>query len=219
MIITNNNSNINFGSIYKYNVTNTNLKAALSAQSKISNLEFKDSKNYSAFEDFVPYNEMVKTGVIQNIHIAAADKYDKFIESVLRKHKIDYVKESFENVTRPENIFNRIVLPEHATNKILAALDTEKIENLFKQDNGFYISQNGENGSIGNRYKNVQNYIRTGRNINATEISLKEENGKPVLNILDGRHRFAVMRDMGMKKIKFALDANSLQIAYKYNLI
>ncbi len=219
MNIINGNNNIKFGSIYQYNVTKDNSHDALCANGEISELEMTDYQNYTAFEDFMPYNEMAKTGIIYKMHIAADDKYDDFIESVLRQRNIDFVKYSIDDVVKPEAIYNRIVLPEHASKKVLVSLDTEKVEKLFRQNKDFYIAPNGSKGTIGNRYEAAQKYFKTGRYINASEIYLHEENDKPVLSITDGRHRFAVMRDMGMKKIKFALDKNSLEIAYKYNLI
>ena len=215
------NSKINFGSIYKFNVTKDNLSNAMHAQEKLADIEIRDFQNYKAYTDFMPYNEMVQNGIFQRIHIAAADKYDKFIESALKRCKVDYSKQSFSDALNPQKIYNRIVLSEYASaaGKKLVSLDTAKVEKLFQEDKGFYITPNGSEGAISNRYQGVQDYIKTGRNVNASEIHLSEEYNRPKLRFIDGRHRFAVMRDMGMKKIKFAMDSDSLAVAKKYNLI
>ena len=82
-----------------------------------------------------------------------------------------------------------------------------------------YISPNGESGSISDRYERFQDYLKTGEDIEATEIVLHEKNGELYMGVTDGRHRFSVMRDMGMEKIKFAMDGESLDFAIKYGLV
>ena len=105
---------------------------------KLANLEIKDAENYTAYQDFVPYGEMVKTGVSHKVHIAAADKYDSFIESVLKQKGIDYTKQSFNDALNPQNIYDRIVLSEHDSERVLVSLDTEKVDKLFNPGPGKY---------------------------------------------------------------------------------
>ena len=49
-------------------------------------------------------------------------------------------------------------------------------------------------------------YLKTSRNIDAPAIVLDELDGRAVLNFIDGRHRFSVLRDMEMTKMPFSLD-------------
>lgn len=219
MNIINHKTSPNFGSIYKYNITKNNLNQGMDATGELSELELKDNGKNIIYENYVPYKEACKTGIYQNVHICAEDKHDTYIESILKQYNINFIKQSKEDALKPENIYNRTVLPKNLDNEVLTSLDTKKIDELFKKTPSLYISKNGISGTINNRYQEFQDYLKTGMDIEATHIVLNEANGKLNFSIVDGRHRFAVMRDMGMDKIKFALDENSLKLAEKYGLI
>lgn len=99
--------------------------------------------------------------------------------------------------------------------KKLAVLKTSAVESLFNRDKYFYISPMC--GDILNT--KFKNYLETDLCIDApTAVITEDENGL-ALNFIDGRHRFSVLRDMGMPNIPFSLDRESLKIAKKYGMV
>ena len=220
LINSNFTNNTSFGSIYKYNVTKDNESEALSALTEFQTKEMKDNNGFKVYSDYLPFSEISKTGIFEKVHLSVDDKYDSFIETLLLQNNINYTKQTHEDAILHDNIYDRIVLSDSAKvyGKKLVGLNTAKIEELFKKDMA-YISPNGEKGSISNRYEGVKEYLLTGRNINATEAVLTEDNGELKFTVLDGRHRFSVMRDMGMHKVKMALSEDSAKLAEKYGLI
>ena len=216
MKILSQNNNISFGSNYKFNIANDNSKNAESAANILSQLELKNPE-ILFFSDFMPFNEISKTGIFEKIHISAPDTFDEYIESVLNQRGVKFEKHTKEEDLDPKNIYKRIVLPKKRPNQRLVSLDVKKVDDLFKE-NDLYIFEE-KNQSKDKSFQNVRNYLATGRDIDATEIVLSEKNDKLFLSILDGRHRFCVMRDLGMDKIKFALSEDSCELAYKYGLI
>ena len=105
-------------------------------------------------------------------------------------------------------------------NKVKACvLDVSKIEKLFKKKEDLYISYNGGRNSISNRYQNFIDYLKTGQKIEAPRIEITEALNEPDIEFIDGRHRFSVLRDMGMTQMPFALSEQSYEIAKKYDLL
>ncbi len=219
-INSNNINNTSFGSIYKYDVTGKNQDEAGFVSSELWEKANEDYNGVQIFNDFPSFSEIQRTGVFEKVHVSADDKYDNFIESLLIQNNINFTKVTHEEALDHDNIYNRLTLSEHAQmyGKELVSLDTAKIDELFARDEA-YISPNGESGTISDRYQGVIDYLQTGRNINATEAVIHEQNGKLQFTVLDGRHRFAVMRDMGMQKVKIALDKDSYLIAKQNGLI
>ncbi|MBQ4123643.1 hypothetical protein IJD44_08000 [bacterium] len=218
MKINNIQSNLSFGSNYRFTVTTKNFSEAMDAADILAEKEFKD-KEFKAHATFTPFQESLETGVYQKIHISSPNRYDEYIESVLKQRNIPFTKQSKNDAIKLENIYDRIVLGQYPEGKMLVSLNTEKVEKLFKENQDSYISYKGQKGAIGNRYKGVLEFLLTGRDIEATKLYLSERENKLHLEIYDGRHRFAVMRDIGMPRIKFEMDEESFLIAQKYNLI
>lgn len=208
-----------FGSNYKFNITKANYDKASEALDTFYNLEMQDGNNCEIIDNHASFAELSKTGIIERVSIHADDKYDEFIESALKQKNVEFQKITRKEALNFENIFNRIVLSGDYPNDFLISLDTQKFDELFKKNAAFYISENGESGAISNRYQRFKKYLETGENINATKIYLSEKSGQLTLSIQDGRHRYSVMRDMGMDKIKFAMDLDSLNLAFKYGLV
>ncbi|MBQ9246825.1 hypothetical protein IJ182_11240 [bacterium] len=215
-MINNNFHNISFGSNYRYDVTSDNLSQSAKIENQIYH---KAGNKVSFFADYTPFEESVKTGVFEKVHISAPDEYDDFIESVLKQRNINFVKQTKQETLNLDNIYSRIILSDVRPNNILVSLDTKKVDELLKQEKDFYIAPNGTSGTISDRYEGVKQYLLTGRDIHATELYLRENNGQLSATIGDGRHRFAVMRDMGMPKIKISLNKESLFLAQKYGLV
>ena len=79
-------------------------------------------------------------------------------------------------------------------------LDIKKIEELFKKDQG-YIGL-GKEGKHGAR-ENMLSFLKTNQPIEMPILGLSLDDYSAVKRVefTNGRHRFAVLRDMGFKKI------------------
>lgn len=94
-------------------------------------------------------------------------------------------------------------------------IDVKKFDKSWSQDRGVYIGPNGQ-GSIGDRSAGVMEYYETDKPIDASEVDILP-NGR--VAFIDGRHRFAVLRDMGAEVIPMAMDDESVKNAKKHRLI
>lgn len=205
-----NKSSASFGSNYHYTVTHSNVKTC----NKLEDILYtKENTDFGIEEEFARNWDAPE---IKTVHIFADDKYDEFIESLMLQNNIPFKKTSKKQALDLSNIYNRLVLPDiyNKNQYSLVSIDVDKFDKLF-QDNYGYIGKNGE-GGIFNRYQTFMEYLKTGKDIEASRIFATEENGQLTISFLDGRHRYSVMRDMGMKSIKFAVDKNTENLLRKY---
>lgn len=210
-------NNLSFTGNFRFYQTSANYKNCEKALDKLYTLE--SPPEFSIYENFINDKNLTSKGVYQCINVCADDIYDRKIESILKQRNINFEHRSLEEIFDPDCIFNRIKLSESQkeSGKRLVAINTAKFDKIF-QNEETYISHGGKNG-IGNRYNKVQEYIKTGLDIDPSEIYLKEEDGKLYAAFQDGRHRYAYLRDWGLAKIPFAMTEESFLLAEKYGLI
>jgi len=94
----------------------------------------------------------------------------------------------------------------------LVNVNPATFDEAFKQTDWQYIGKNAEGGKP-ERIAGVQKYLETGKPMNASNVVVKD-NGTIVFG--DGRHRYAVLRDMGLGKIPMSMDEKSIQNAKKF---
>jgi len=99
-------------------------------------------------------------------------------------------------------------------NKIVN-VNTDAFDNAFANTKWQYIGEGGE-GGIGDRYKTFANFIKTAKSIEAPNVSVNKD-GAIVFG--DGRHRYAYLRDAGLKNIPLSMDAESIKNAQKFGYI
>lgn len=93
---------------------------------------------------------------------------------------------------------------------ILVTVDTQKFDSEWQKDKGFYLAHDGSGENyIGNRYFNIKKWMDGDAKIKAPSIGLAPNNSIPIFG--DGRHRFAVLRDMGVKHITISIDPDDLK--------
>ena len=178
-----------------------------------------ESKGVDIKQEYTPYDEVAKTGVFSTYHVSSPDDMDKAIETILISNGIDFHKTSIKESLEIDNIKSRIQLGYWEKNThSLVEIDVEKFNELFKKDGNSYIEPEGGNG-IGKRYTGVKEYLKTGRPIDASLVYVNDFCVMPRASISDGRHRFAVFRDMGIKKLPVAMDEESIKNAKKFGLI
>lgn len=98
--------------------------------------------------------------------------------------------------------------PENYKEPVLANVDVELADEAFRRDHDFYIGPDDK--GIGNRRERVLQTVEDGSLKYAPYVSIRmSHNDVPVLSFGDGRHRFAVLRDLGVKTINMTFSAES----------
>ena len=89
-------------------------------------------------------------------------------------------------------------------------IDVAKLDASFAKDREFYVGPQGA-GGISGRYERFGNWLNNGEAVGMPEVCLND-NGE--VAFINGRHRFAWMRDHGVKKLPVAVpaeDAKAIQ--------
>jgi len=160
----------------------------------------------------------------------------KFREYLKEK---DWLKQSSSNTFKEKEytgkinvneILKEIVKPNRAINDVLVWVNTDKFDKAWSKDKDMYIGKDGTNG-ITNRYQTYINFLRMPKNerikkfkggdtksgyIAASEVFVREDG---MVSFTNGRHRFAVYRDLRAKKIPVAMDKDSVERAKKFGYI
>ncbi len=95
------------------------------------------------------------------------------------------------------------------------AVDVDKLDKLWREcDPSNYIPPKGTKNTIGDRYKRHQQFIKGARSYDMPIVGLATEtwDHKPLDPPRDGRHRIAVFRDAGWKKIGVGVDWSKAKI-------
>jgi hypothetical protein len=123
-----------------------------------------------------------------------------------------------------------ITLPSRAKEDKLVAINLNKFDNAFKRNSSYYIGKGGS-GSIKGRYERFELFVIGGKeelapgvvidhrpatSIEASEVSVDKDGN---VNFINGRHRYAWLRDNNISNIQVAMDKESITNARKFNLI
>jgi len=101
-------------------------------------------------------------------------------------------------------------LPYGNKHDVLFLADTKKLDKSWKRgDPMLHIGSGGE-GQLHNRYNDFQDWLKTNKDIEVAQVShtpqdMISKNHPGHIGFVNGRHRFAVLRDMGLKKIPVAV--------------
>lgn len=87
-------------------------------------------------------------------------------------------------------------------------VDTAKLDRLWQRAADAYIGSGGSEHAIGDRYTRVGLWILAGRPLKMLQIAVSEEGE---LSFIDGRHRFAWLRDHGAKSVQVQLHSDHLE--------
>ena len=206
--------NVSFGSNYKLNIGKNFPSDALG---KIYDYELNGAEIY---REFTPIKEAQQTNIYQKMNVCLPDTSDINFEGYLLSKGIPFKKVTTAEAMDVKNIKSRIELSaeQKAKKYVLVEVDTEKFNEHFKKCKRSYIEKNGTNG-IANRYKNFEEYLKTGQPITATAVTINDFDNELLVSINDGRHRFAYLRDLGMTKIPIAMSQESLKKAKEHGLV
>ena len=111
----------------------------------------------------------------------------------------------------------------------LVKVKVNKFDKEWSKERDFYISKGGGGNAIGNRYKMFKEILEKPEderkkwlqespngNIIASSVEI-DDTGR--VHFSNGRHRYAVLRDLGMKQIPVAMTSNSIKNAKKFGYI
>ena len=97
----------------------------------------------------------------------------------------------------------------------IVKVNSNAFDASFSKTGWQYIGEGGK-GGIGNRYKNFAEFIKTAKSIDAPNVAVNKDGG---IVFGDGRHRYAYLRDMGVKNIPLSMDAESIKNAKKFGYL
>lgn len=106
----------------------------------------------------------------------------------------------------------------------MVEVNATKFDRAFQHNQSQYLEAGGKcKNAIKNRYQRFIEYLQGKDYIRPSEITMQTANvnGKRMVVPFfeDGRHRYAVLRDMGMGRIPMAMSEESLKLAKKAGLI
>lgn len=212
MINSSYNNSISFGSTYKIDFAHTTDGQRTKA------LELVD--DYMHEKDFAEYTNLPNLTQKGDVTYVLPNYCDSNIELYLKNNGINFKRYRTEELFSPENIKARMVLSNFNRNRgyKLVELKTKEFDELFKNSTFGYLGDY-ETMEHRNRYDGFIKYIKSNQPIEASEVHFRECGGRLNATFQDGRHRYAVLRDMDFKSIPFQLDKESLELAKKYNLL
>lgn len=182
-------------------------------------------KNYDRFYSKMDkYNVVAEIGDYRNedtLYLHSPNENDSALMKVLKKLKIPFKPIDVSENLSSENIKSRIIMSEYdqEAGNILVEVNTKKLDNELQKDSDYYVSVNNGNCSY-KKIERLRRYLKTNQQINATSIYLKrDKNGNIETRIKDGRHRFAVLKDMGLSSIPVSISKDSIELAREIGLI
>ena len=133
----------------------------------------------------------------------------------------DIFAQEEETPTKTENIIRvngrDIPVTMHRLEKEnqLVEVNSSVFDKAFSKTTWQYVGKGGE-GGIEGRYKKFAEFIKDARSIEAPNVSV-DKDGAIVFG--DGRHRYAYLRDSGVKNIPLSMDAESIKNAEKFGYV
>ena len=128
------------------------------------------------------------------------------IQAYLKNPQVEVIAVCDQNKQRAEDYAKSYNIP-------LAFGD---VDELLKLDNVSSIKES----KYDEKFEKFHKYLETGLDINSPVIIFSNDvNGVFGVHIEDGRHRFAILRDMGMKKIPVAVSKDSLKYLKNFALV
>lgn len=110
-----------------------------------------------------------------------------------------------------------MVMKKRAKNadEVVVDLDMNKMDNAWAEDRGFYLDREGGN-RIGRRYENILESIEDLEDLDMPEVGFTDSG---ILSFTDGRHRAAVLRDLGAENLPVSMSKADAQKAQELGLL
>jgi hypothetical protein len=95
-------------------------------------------------------------------------------------------------------------------------VDSAKFDKYFQKETDFYIGEGGSGNSIGDRYNRFKDFLGEGIPIEVSQVYISDSFE---VGFGNGRHRYAVLRDMGYDKIPVSMSEESIERAKEMGII
>jgi hypothetical protein len=143
-------------------------------------------------------------------------------EIVTSENRDDYIAKKLG--TKSEDLIEvggrKIPVNQHASDERsgnqLHFVDADKFDEGFKRNKDQYIGKGGSGNSISDRYKKVGEFLKTAPSMRVGDAHVRE-NG--LVDFGDGRHRFAYLRDQGLKHIPMSFSKEAARNARKHGYL
>lgn len=155
------------------------------------------------------------------LFIYTPDKYDEKMIRFLNALKVGFTVIPQSESLNDENVISRLILSDadEDSGLKLKTVNIKKLDRELQKNPDCYVGKNGANGS-GLKYDRFKRFLDTNQQIVAPRIYLRKyQDGSITTHIYDGRHRFAVLRDMGLTQIPVSIDDESISLAKEINLL
>jgi len=97
----------------------------------------------------------------------------------------------------------------------LVNVNPSAFDEAFSKTGWQYVGEKGKEG-ISGRYEKFENYLKDAKSIEASNVSVNKDGG---IVFGDGRHRYAVLRDMGLDELPIVMDKESIKNAKKFGYL
>jgi hypothetical protein len=94
----------------------------------------------------------------------------------------------------------------------LVNVNPSAFDEAFSKTGWQYVGEKGKEG-ISGRYEKFENFLKDAKSIEASNVSVNKDGG---IVFGDGRHRYAVLRDMGLDELPIVMDKESIKNAKKW---
>jgi hypothetical protein len=97
----------------------------------------------------------------------------------------------------------------------LVNVNPSAFDEAFSKTGWQYVGEKGKQG-ISGRYEKFENFLKDAKSIEASNVSVNKDGG---IVFGDGRHRYAVLRDMGLDELPIVMDKESIKNAKKFGYL
>jgi len=97
----------------------------------------------------------------------------------------------------------------------LVNVNPSAFDEAFSKTGWQYVGEKGKEG-ISGRYEKFENFLKDAKSIEASNVSVNKDGG---IVFGDGRHRYAVLRDMGLDELPIVMDKESIKNAKKFGYL
>ena len=170
------------------------------------------------------YNAEINAGTGKNynkLFFQVSEEFDEKMKKLFAKLRIPYIQINESQAANMDNVISRMVRNDNIKEDgsqnfyVTRNINVKKFDKELQKDKDCYVGINGQNGSA-EKYQRFVNYLSTNQEINPPILDIVEtKDGKINTYIADGRHRFAVMRDLGFDEIPVNIESKSLSLAQK----
>lgn len=186
--------------------------------------DLTDKKLHKIFAKEDEYRMSLEASSYTNpgkLYVHMPHEFDEQMIKMLKKLSVNYERIDERDSLDPNKITSRMVIcaSGQPRGEFLQKIDAKKLDRELQKDIEMYVGFNAMNGSS-IKYNRFKKFLKTNQEIRSPIVYLRKfSDGEIKTHIYDGRHRFAVLRDMGIEKIPVTIDEESLELAKEIGLV